>query len=97
MELSIDEKMRLVREMREKLAREEAENSRSGFQRVYEERSGFSEDERGVRTTFGLRMFLALCLFGGFLYMQKQDMTIADQSAEDIIAFISEDSLSFEK
>ena len=97
MELSIDEKMRLVREMREKLAREEAENSQSGFQRVYDERSGISEDERGMRGTFGLRVFLALCLFGGFLYMQKQDMTIAGQSAQDIIAFISEDSLPFDK
>lgn len=92
MELSIDEKMRLVREMREKLAREEAQNSQSGFQRAYDQR-GASEDEHAVRGTFGLRMFLALCLFGGFLFLQKQDMTVADKSAQDIVTLISENSL----
>ncbi|MCM1102901.1 MAG: hypothetical protein NC409_02245 [Clostridium sp.] len=91
MELSIDEKMRLVREMREKLAREEAENSQSSFQWAYQ--SSVSEDDRGTHGTFGLRMLLALFLFGGFLYMQKQDMTIADKNAQDIVTLISEDSL----
>lgn len=91
MELSIDEKMRLVREMREKMAREEEENSQRGFSWTYD--GGASEDERAARGTFGLRMILALCLFGGFLYMQKQDLTIADKNAQDIVALISEDSL----
>lgn len=91
MELSIDEKMRLVREMREKLAREEAENSQGSFQWAY--KSSVSEDDRTARSTFGIRMLLALCLFGGFLYMQKQDMTIADKDAQDIVTLISEDSL----
>ncbi len=96
MELSIDEKMRLVREMREKMARAESEDSQSGYQWAYK-RSGVSEDERGARGTFGLRLFLALCLFGGFLYMQKQDMKIADKNAQDIVVMISEDSLPFRK
>lgn len=96
MELSIDEKIRLVREMREKLAREESQNSQSGFQRAYDKR-GFSEDEHAVRGSFGLRMFLALCLFGGFLFLQRQDMTVADKNAQDIVTLISEDSLPFPK
>lgn len=97
MELSIDEKMQLVREMREKMAREEVENSQSGFQRAYYDNSRGLENDHGVHGTFGLRMFLALCLFGGFLYMQKQDMTIADKSAQDIVTLISEESLPLNK
>lgn len=94
MELSIDEKMRLVREMREKLAREEAQNSQSGFQWAYD-RSGDAGEERGRSGTMGIRMLLALCLFGGFLYMQKQELTISDKDAQDIIMLISEDSMPF--
>lgn len=95
MELSIDEKMRLVREMREKAAREEEQNAPM-FQRTpYDTARGYSEDERALQGTLGLRIFLALCLFGGFLFLQKQDMAIADKNAQDIVELISVDDSLF--
>lgn len=97
MELSIDEKMRLVREMREQAAREEEQNFLSGYgyQRISYDGRGYSEEERTPHGTFGLRMILAFCLFGAFLYLQKQDMTIAGKNAQDIVTLISEDSLPY--
>lgn len=95
MELSIDEKMRLVKEMREQAAREEEQNLQSGYgyRRNYYDGRGYTEEERTPHGTFGLRMLLAFCLFGGFLFLQKQDMEIAGQNAQDIVTLISEDNL----
>lgn len=98
MDLSIDEKMQLVRKMREEA--DYASNTQPFYGQSLTRRSDLwrsSTDEKNEsRSTLGLRVLLAGCMFGYFLFLHYEHATVADLDAEDIIQIISEDSLSFQ-
>ncbi len=96
MDLSIDEKIRLVQKMRADADQMADRSNGLSFARegsLYAR--GQAQDAGGDSPgTLGLRILLSVCIFGGFLFLQDRQMSVAGRDVQELVQWISEDGFT---